>query len=75
MRPLVTTVQNPDRLVVDLPNTVSDPLIRHIPVNKDGIKAVRYALNDSNPPVTRVVVDMAQARDYEITPESNRIIL
>jgi type IV pilus assembly protein PilQ len=75
VRPLVTTVQNPDRLVVDLPNTVSDPLIRHIPVNKDGIKSVRYALNDSNPPVTRVVVDMTQARDYEITPESNRIVL
>ena len=75
MRPLVTTVEHPDRLVVDLPYTLSDPLTRHIPVNRDGIKAVRYALNDSNPPVTRVVVDMAQARDYEITPESNRIVL
>src|SRR5215470_18882366 len=42
VKPLVTTVQNPDRLVVDLPETLSDPLIKHIPVNSDGIKAVRY---------------------------------
>lgn len=75
VKPLVTTVENPDRLVVDLPYTLSDPLTRRIAVNSDGVKAVRYALNDSNPPVTRVVVDMAQARDYEITPESNRIVL
>jgi type IV pilus assembly protein PilQ len=67
-------VPNPDRVVVDVPGAVV-PRFRHITVGANGIKAVRLGQNSANPPVARLVVDLAAARDYQLVRAGNRVVL
>jgi hypothetical protein len=73
--PNVLTAVNPDRIVVELPGTMSDARQRHISVGQAGVKEVRVGLNSANPPVTRVVVDLEQMQQYSIATEGNKITL
>ena len=67
-------VPNPDRVVVDVPGAVVSRF-RHITIGADGIKAVRLGQNSANPPVARLVVDLAAARDYQLVRAGNRVVL
>jgi len=67
-------VPNPDRVVVDVPGGVV-PHFRHIAVGADGIKSVRLGQKSANPPVARLVVDLAAARDYQLVRAGNRVVL
>ena len=70
--PQVTTLPNPPRLVLDLPNTALATSLRHIAVDRDGIKAVRLGEGAST---ARVVIDMASTRDYEVKADGNKLIV
>ncbi len=63
----------PDRVVLDLLNTVPIPKSRAISVNSADVKSVRMARYQMHPPVTRVVVDLVAARNYEIVPSVNKL--
>ena len=65
----------PDRLVVDIPNSLLDGRARDIAVNSNGVKAVRAARFQATPPSTRIVLDMAQMRDFEVSPIGNKLVL
>jgi type IV pilus assembly protein PilQ len=65
----------PDRLVIDIPNSLLDGRPRDIAVNSNGIKAVRAARYESAPPTTRVVVDMAAMQNFDVVPEGNKLVL
>jgi type IV pilus assembly protein PilQ len=67
-------VPNPDRVVVDLPGGVV-PHFRHIAIGAEGVKAVRLGQKSANPPVARLVVDLAAARDYQLVRAGNRVVL
>lgn len=73
--PNVIVATGPDRLVLELPNTTASARQRHIPVNQDGVKAVRVGLNSADPPVTRVVIDLDEARLYQVATNGNRVTL
>ncbi len=73
--PVVTTANGPDRLVVELPGTVSDAKQRRIPVNAQGVKGVRMGLNSATPPVTRVVVDLDSMQQYSMETAGRKITL
>ena len=60
LSPTATAVENPDRLVIDLPRVVVAKT-RHITIGSEGIKAVRLGQNSANPPVARVVARRAVA--------------
>ena len=64
--PQVTTLDSPARIVVDLPNTVMATRLSHISVGSEGVKGVRVGMNGRVPPSTRVVVDLASARQHEL---------
>ena len=66
---------SPDRLVLDIPNSVLSGRTREIPVNSNDIKAVRAAHYQSTPPATRVVVDMAAMHEFELVPTANKLVL
>jgi type IV pilus assembly protein PilQ len=68
MTPKVSTADSPARLVVDLPETVMATGQRHITVGSAGVKGVRIGTDGQTPPTTRVVVDLEQACQYELTP-------
>lgn len=68
-------LDSPDRLVIDIPNSLLSGHSRDIAVNSDGVKAVRAARYQSAPPATRVVVDLKGARDFQLVPEGNKLIV
>ena len=63
---------HPDRVVVDIPNSVLQGRAREIPVNSSDVKSVRAARYRRH---TRVVVDMAQMRDFQVVPEGNKLVV
>ena len=73
--PKVTLAINPDRLVLDLPNTSSDTKQQQVSVNYKGVRRVRLGLNSAAPPVSRVVVDMDQAHPYTVQSDGFRVTL
>jgi len=70
--PKVSTLADPPRLVLDLPNTSLATSQRRIVVDHDGVKAVR--LGDTAR-ATRVVVDLAETRAYQVTADGNRLLV
>jgi hypothetical protein len=56
--PATQLIAGPDRLVLDFPGSFPGPQLRAMSVNKGEVKGVRAALLSSNPPVTRVVLDL-----------------
>jgi type IV pilus assembly protein PilQ len=64
---------HPDRVVVDIPNSVLQGRAREIPVNSGEIKSVRVGRYQEG--MTRIVVDMAHMRDFQIAPEGNKLVV
>jgi hypothetical protein len=73
--PNVTTLNTPDRLVLDLPNTTVNSGQRHILVNLNGLLDVRVGLKTNNPPVTRTVLDLNTFHSYALATNGNTITL
>ena len=73
--PKLMKLTGPDRLVVDLPNAIPAGHPRPIMSNGGDIKSVRMGRFQLDPPVTRVVVDLAAARDGEIVTAGNKLVL
>src|SRR5713226_1677442 len=76
VRPQLSTLASPARVVVDLPNTVAATAQNHISVDNDGVKGVRVGMDGRTPPTTRLVIDLVQACRYELVPGGdNKLIL
>jgi len=65
---------HPDRVVVDVTGTPSGKG-REIAVHDSLVKSVRVSHFQKDPAVTRVVVDLASAQDYELVPQGNKLVL
>lgn len=66
---------NPDRFVVDIPDSVLDGRPRDIAVDREGVKDVRAARFQAVPPATRIVLDLSQMREFEIAPSGNKLLV
>ena len=74
--PRVMIAENPNRLVLELPGTLSKARQQHIPINMDGVKEVRIGLTSAQPMMTRLVVDLeGGARPYGLSQNGNTIAL
>jgi type IV pilus assembly protein PilQ len=73
--PKLSRMDRPNRLVLDLPNTVAATSQRHITVDSDGVKAVRVGMDGQVPPTTRVVVDLDKAVAYDLQPGDGKLVL
>ena len=71
MVPTVTKLTSPDRVLVTLPNTVAATTHNHVGVDSDGVKGVRIGMDGHTPPTTSVVIDLANACNYELAPASD----
>jgi type IV pilus assembly protein PilQ len=65
----------PDRIVLDIADSVLTGHSRQIPVNSGDLKDVRAAHYQDAPPTTRVVLDMSAMRDFEVVPAGNKLVL
>lgn len=75
VKPAVETAENPQRILLDFPDTTCTDDTRNIPVNKNGVLRVRTAQHSTNPLITRVVLDLDHAHPYFVSAEGNHIIL
>lgn len=73
--PQTRVLTGPDRLVVDFPNAVPGAQLRSQSVNRGEVKDVRVGLFQSNPPVTRVVLDLNSPQSYQIFPYGRTVII
>ena len=75
IKPSVIVATNPDRLVIELPNTVSSGKQTQEAVHAPGVRRVRFGLHQAEPPITHVVIDLEQSTPYRLLTEGNRVTL
>lgn len=73
--PHINVLTGPDRLVVDFVNAVPGTQLRNLAVNRGEVKSLRVGLFSSNPPVTRVVLDLNGPQAYQLFPAGRTLIL
>jgi len=56
--PRTQVVAGPDRLVIDFPNATPGADLHNVAVNRGQVSGIRVGLFSTNPPVTRVVLDL-----------------
>ena len=69
------TLSDPDRIVIDLLGATPGDVVTPIEVNRGGVRRVRVGLRSANPPVTRVVVELAGPQRFQIFPTSDAVIV
>jgi hypothetical protein len=73
--PQVLVVNGPERLVIDFPGALPARTLHNLSVARGQVKGVRAGLFSSNPPVTRIVVDLKAPQQYDLFPVGNTIIV
>jgi hypothetical protein len=73
--PQTQVLTGPDRLVVDFPNALPGVGLRNQSVNRGEVKSVRIGLLQSNPPITRLVLDLRTPQSYQIFPYGRTVII
>jgi hypothetical protein len=77
-RPVIArtqTVTDPDRLIIDLPEARPDAGLQKVAIHRGKLKDVRVGLLSANPPITRVVMDLAAPTQYRVSPLANTIVV
>src|SRR4030088_2417863 len=65
--PDTQAITGPDRIVVDFPGALPDAELRALKVNRGALKGARSGLFFSNPPITRIVLDLVEPQSYQIS--------
>jgi hypothetical protein len=65
--PDTQAITGPDRIVVDFPGALPAAELRALKVNLGALKGVRSGLFFSNPPITRIVLDLVEPQSYQIS--------
>ncbi len=73
VKPRLSTLDSPARIVVDLPNTVVATSRGHIAVDGDGVKDVRLGMDGQGS--SRVVVDLTKACRHELVAGSDNTLV
>jgi type IV pilus assembly protein PilQ len=68
-------LSGPERLVVDVENSLSATKQRTIMVNAADLKSVRISQFQLTPPVTRVVLDLTGPRDFNLANRGNKLVV
>ena len=73
--PQTNLLTGPDRLVVDFVNARPSPQLRNLSVNRAEVKNLRVGLFSSDPPVTRLVLDLNGPQPYQVFPSGRTVIV
>jgi AMIN domain len=71
--PQTQVVTGPDRLVLDFPESLPAESLRSFTVNRGNLKAIRIGLYSNNPPVTRIVLDLAAPANFQLLPSGKTV--
>lgn len=73
--PDTQALTGPDRIVIDFPGMLPSADLRALKVNQGALKSIRAGLFFNNPPITRIVLDLAEPRSYQVSTSSNAIVV
>jgi len=73
--PRIKVVPDPARLIIDIPDATPGPDLHPLMVGRWGVKIVRAALRSSQPPLTRIVVDLDVVQPYQVSTSDNGVIV
>jgi len=73
--PDTQAITGPDRIVVDFPGALPSAELHALKVNRGALKGIRSGLFFDNPPITRVVLDLAEPQSYRISTTQNAIVV
>jgi len=73
--PDTQAITGPDRIVVDFPGALPAAELRALEVNRGALKRVRTGLFFNNPPITRVVLDLAEPQSYRVSTTQNAVVI
>jgi hypothetical protein len=73
--PQVLVLTGPERLIIDFPGAVPARTLHNISAARGQVKSIRVGLFASNPPTTRIVLDLKAPQQYELFPSGKIIIV
>jgi uncharacterized protein len=73
--PETARLTDPDRLVFDFHGFRLQAANRQVPVNHGPVRQLRVGLFQSEPPVTRIVVDLNAPVNFDVKSEGNRVLI
>jgi hypothetical protein len=73
--PNTQVVTGPDRIVVDFPGAMPSAALRALKVKQGALKGVRSGLFFSNPPITRIVLDLTGPQSYQISTTDHTTVV
>ena len=68
-------ITDPDRLILDFPNSRPASGLRTKLLNQGEVKGFRVARYSENPPTTRVVIDLNSPQHYQVFPDGKTVIV
>ena len=75
VRPHLSRLDNPIRIVIDLEGAVLPGGLRRIPVKNQDISEVRASQWKQSPPIARVVVQLRVAHEFSVISTGNKVAL
>jgi hypothetical protein len=73
--PQIQVLTDPERLVIDFPGAVPASTVRDLSVARGQVTRIRVGLFASNPPTTRIVLDLKSPQQYELFPAGKTVIV
>lgn len=73
VKPQIKTANDPDRIVLDFPETSCSSKTKEIDAN--GIQRLRVAQHSATPLIARVVIDLEKSYPYTVSTQGNNVVL
>jgi len=75
VKPKISKLNEPMRLVIDLPNTNMSVPRKLIPVKSQDVGSIRLELSATDPPLVHVEIDLLKPLDYTWESAGNRLLV
>src|SRR5580692_1318979 len=75
VKPKISKLDEPMRLLIDLPNTNMSVARKLVPVKSQDVGAIRLELSATDPPLVHVEIDLLKPLDYTWESAGNRLLV